>query len=94
MSFPYSYNEVADASQSLYEALTVAYLLKGLGDERTEAEMGELGALIERLVLHPLAIVNELVSKMEPRGHDPDPGKHEPVLVSITNKQTDAGGAS
>ena len=32
MSFNYPYDEVVDASQSLYQALAVAHLLKGSGD--------------------------------------------------------------
>ncbi len=98
MSFnAYSYDEVADASSRLYQALTVATLLKDVADDGNHVkymDMGDLGALIERLVEHPLIIVNELLSDMEPRDHDPDPGKHEPVLVSITDKQVDAGGPS
>ena len=95
MSFnAYSYDEVVDASQSLYQALTVAHLLKTLGDERPDIDHGDLGALFIRLVGHPLTIVNELLSEMEPRDHDPDSGRHEAVLVSIKDKQIDAGGAS
>ena len=87
----YSYDEVADASASLFQALTVAQLLKTLGDERPDIDHGDLGALFVRLVQPSLSVVNELLSTMEPG--DPDPGKHEPVLVSIRDKQIDAGGA-
>ena len=91
-----SYDEVVDASQSLYQALAVAHLLKGLGDEYNHKfnymELNDLGALIVRLIDHPLTIVNELLSDMEPTAHDPDPGQHKPVLVSM-NKKQDAGGA-
>ena len=88
MSFVYSYDEVWDATKRLDEALTVAYLLKGYGDESPvgEMELGVLGALFVRLIRHPLSIVNELLSTMEPRDNDPDPGKHEPVLVPISEK--------
>ncbi len=98
MSFnAYSYDEVADASSRLYQALTVATLLKDVADDGHYVkymDMGDLGTLIERLVGHPLTIVNELLSQMEPGDHDPNPGKHEPVLVSIKDKQIDAGGVS
>ena len=47
----------------------------------------DLGALLVRLIDRPLSIVNELLSQMEPRDHDPDPGKHEPVLVPISEKR-------
>ena len=95
MSFNnYPYDAVADASASLYQALAVAHLLKGSGDGAPVRYTDDLGALFVRLVDHPLTIVNELLSQMEPRDHDPDPGKHEPVLVSIRDKQIDAGGAS
>ncbi len=87
MSFPYSYDKVADASASLFQALTVAQLLKTLGDERPDIDHGDLGALFVRLVQPSLSVVNELLSTMEPGGHEPDPGKLEPVLVQA------AGGA-
>ncbi len=95
MSFnAYSYDEVVDASARLYQALAVAHLLKGTGDDTPVRYSDDLGALFVRLVDHPLTIVNELLSTMEPRDQDPDPGSHEPVLVSIRDKQIDAGGAS
>ncbi len=92
----YSYDEVADASKRLYEALCVAYLLKGFGENNdvNDIPIDDLGGLFLRLVDHPLTIINELLSEMEPREHDPDPGTHQPVLVSIRDKQIDAGGAS
>jgi len=94
MSFnAYSYDEVADASARLYQVLTVAQLLKSLGDESPDIDHGDLGALFVRLVQPSLSVVNELLSTMEPRDQDPDPGKHEPVLASIGDKQIDAGGA-
>ena len=92
-----SYDEVVDASQSLYQARAVAYLLKGLGDEYNHQfnymELNDLGALFIRLIDCPLTVVNELLSEVKPGDHEPDPGKHQPVLVSISKKQ-DAGGAS
>ena len=95
MSFDaYSHDEVHDASRRLYQALCVARLLKGFGENNSVAdlELDDLGALLVRLVDQPLTIVNELLSTMEPRDNDPDPGKHEPVLVPISEKQI--GGAS
>ena len=96
MSFnPYSYDEVADASKRLYEALCVATLLKDVADDGhyvKHMDMGDLGGLFVRLVDPPLTIINELLSEMEPGAHDPDPGQHKPELVSISKKQ-DAGGA-
>ncbi len=95
MSFPYSYDEVADASKRLYEALCVANLLKDVADDGHYVkymDMGDLGGLFVRLVDPPLTVVNELLSTMEPRDHDPNPGRHQPALVSISEKQ-DAGGA-
>ena len=87
MSFnAYAYDEVVDASQRLDEALTVAHLLKTLGDERPDIDHGDLGSLFIRLIDPPLTIICELLSHLEPRDHDPDPGKHEPVLVSISEK--------
>ena len=96
MSFPYSYDEIVDASHRLYQALSLANLLKGFGENNSvsDLELDDLGALFVRLIDHPLTIVNELLSQIEPRDHDPDPGRHEPVLVSIKDKQIDAGGAS
>ncbi len=96
MSFIYPYKEVADASQSLYQALCVAHLLKGFGENNdvNDIPIDDLGGLFVRLVDHPLTIINELLSEMEPRNHDPDPGRHQPELVSIRDKQIDAGGAS
>ena len=90
-NFNYPHDEVVKASQSLYQALAVAYLLKSLGDERPDIDHGDLGSLFARLIDHPLTIINELESQIE--DHDPDPGRHEPVLVSIGDKQIDAGGA-
>ena len=87
MSFNYPYNEVVDASARLYEALAVAHLLKGSADGAPVYYTDDLGALFLRLIDQPLTIVNELLSTMEPRDHDPDPGKHEPTLVSIGDKQ-------
>ncbi len=95
MNFIYPYKEVADASKRLYEALCVAHLLKDVADDGHYVkymDMGDLGGLFVRLVDPPLTIINELLSEMEPRDHDPDPGRHEPVLVSMSKKQ-DAGGA-
>ncbi len=91
----YSYNEVVDASQRLYQALCVAHLIKGFSENSSfeDIELDDLGKLLVRLIDRPLTIVNELLSEMGPRDHDPDPGKHEPVLVSIKDKQVDAGGA-
>lgn len=89
-NFNYPHDEVAKASQSLYQALAVAYLLKSLGDESPAIDHGDLGSLFVRLIDHPLTIINELESQIE--DHDPDPGKHEPVLVSMSKKQ-DSGGA-
>ncbi len=93
MNFIYPYKEVADASASLYQALAVAHLLKGSGDGAPVYYIDDLGALFVRLIDQPLTIVNELLSTMEPRDHDPDPGKDKPELVSISAKQIDAGGA-
>jgi len=91
MSFDvYPYDEVADASARLYQALAVAHLLKGSGDGAPVYYTDDLGALFVRLVDQPLTIVNELLSTMEPG--DPDSGQHKPELVSISKKQ-DAGGA-
>ncbi len=91
-----SYDEVVDASQRLYQALCVAHLLKGFGENNSvsDLDLDDLGALFGRLIDHPLTIVNELLSTMEPRDHDPNPGRHEPVLVSIKDKHIDAGGAA
>ena len=93
MSFNmYSHDEVVDATESLYQALCVAYLLKGLGDECGDVHymrLNDLGALFIRLVDCPLTILNELRS--ETGDHDPTPGEHKPELVSISQKQ-DAGG--
>ena len=97
MSFnAYSYDEVVDASERLYQALCVAQLIRGFGQDNSFADIGpdDLGELLVRLIDYPLTIVNELLSQMEPRDHDPDPGRHEAVLVSIKNKQIDAGGVS
>ena len=90
----YSYKEVVDASRSLDQALTVAYLLKALGDESPDIDYGDLGSLFSRLINPPLDILRELESEMESRDHDPDPGRHQPVLASIRDKQIDVGGAS
>jgi len=89
----YSHDEVVEASDSLYQALCVAYILKGLGDESrvNYMHLNDLGALIIRLIDCPLEILSKLQRKT--RDDDPDPGKHKPVLVSIKDKQIDAGGA-
>ncbi len=93
MSFDrYPYDDVADASARLYQALAVAHLLKGSADGAPVYYADDLGALFVRLVQPSLSVVNELLSTMEPG--DPDPGKHEPVLASISDKQINAGGAS
>ncbi len=88
----YSYDEVVNASQSLYQALAVAHLLKRVECDDRVPYIDDLGALFVRLVDPPLTVVNELLSDMEPTAHDPDPGQHKPVLVSMSKKQ-DAGGA-
>ena len=88
----YSHKDVADASARLYQALAVAHLLKGTGDDSDSVMyLDDLGALFVRLIDQPLTIVNELLSHMEPRDHDPDPGKHEPVLVPISEKRAADG---
>ena len=91
-----SYDEVVDASQSLYQAQAVAYLPKGLGDEYNHQcnymVLNDLGALFIRLIDCPLTVVNELLSEVKPGDHEPDPDKHQPVLVSMSKKQ-DTGGA-
>ena len=95
MSFnAYSYDEVADASQRLYQALAVADLLKRVECDDRVPYIDDLGGLFVRLVEQPLTVVNELLSTMEPRDHDPDSGRHQPVLVSIRDKQIDPGGAA
>ena len=95
MSFDrYPYDEVADASARLYQALAVAHLLKGSADGAPVYYTDDLGALFVRLVDQPLTIVNELLSTMEPGDQDPGLGKNEPVLVSITDKQIGEGGAN
>ncbi len=95
MSFnAYSYGEVANASKRLYEAHCVAYLLKDVADDGHYVkymDMGDLGGLFVRLVDPPLTIINELLSEMQPGDHDPDPGKHEPVLVPISEKRAADG---
>ena len=93
MSFNYPYNKVADASNRLYQALAVAHLLKGSADGAPVYYTDDLGALFVRLIDQPLTIVNELLSTMEPAAHDPNPDQHKPELVSIRDKQIDAGGA-
>ena len=92
MSFQYPYDDVADASQRLYQALAVAHLLKRVECDDHVPYPDDLGALFVRLIDQPLTIVNEFLSAMEPG--EPDSGKHEPVLVSITDKQIDAGDTS
>ncbi len=92
MSFPYLYDEVHDAAHSLYQARAVADLLKRVECDDRVPYIDDLGALFVRLVDPPLTVVNELLSDMEPTAHDPDPGQHKPVLVSMSKKQ-DAGGA-
>ena len=92
MGFVYSYDAVADASARLYQALAVADLLKRVECDDRVPYIDDLGALFVRLVDPPLTVVNELLSDMEPTAHDPDPGQHKPVLVSMSKKQ-DAGGA-
>ena len=95
MSFnAYSYDEVADASQRLDEALIVATLLKDVADDGhyvRNMDMGDLGKLLVRLIDPPLTIICELLSHLEPRDHDPDPGNQEPVLVSISEKRAAEG---
>ncbi|MCH7822916.1 MAG: hypothetical protein IIA07_12935 [Proteobacteria bacterium] len=90
----YSHDEIVDASERLYEALSVADLLRGLrvgGDHIDNMHLNDLGGLLVRLMNPPLAILNELRS--ETRDHDPDSGRQQPVLVSMRKKQ-DEGGAS
>jgi hypothetical protein len=89
----YSHDEVVEASESPYQALCVAYILKGLGDDSEDVDylrLNDLGRLFIRLVDCPLTVLHKLRSTS--RDDDPDPGRHEPVLVSIKDKQLDAGG--
>ena len=92
----YSYDEVEDAKQRLYQALSLAQLLRGFGENNSfsDIEVDDMGQLFVRLIDQPLTIINELLTQMATRDDDPDPGKHESVLVSITEKQIDAGGAA
>ena len=96
MSFNmYSHDEVVNATESLYQALCVAYILKGLGDDSDDLNymhLNDLGALFIRLVDCPLKILNELRSETRDHDPDPNPGRHQPVLVPISKKQ-DAVGA-
>ncbi len=93
MSFPYSHDEIVDASERLYQALSVADLLRGLNHDSEGIDnmrLNDLGDLLVRLVDRPLAVLNELRSQTE--GGDPEPGRRESVVVSITDKQVDIGG--
>ena len=58
MNFIYSHDEVVKASQSLYQALAVAHLLRGFGENNSveDLELDDLGGLFVRLVDHPLTI--------------------------------------
>jgi len=89
----YSHDEVVEASESPYQALCVAYILKGLGDDSEDVDymrLNDLGRLFIRLIDCPLTVLHQLRSTS--RDDDPDTGRHEPVLVSIKDKQLDAGG--
>ena len=91
-----THHEVVNASESLYQAQCVAYILKGLGDDSDDINymhLNDLGALLIRLLDSPLTILHELRTAAGHNDPDPDPGRHEPVLVSIGDKQIDAGGA-
>ena len=90
----YSYDEVADARARLYQAIALAHLLQGFGENNSveDLDLDDLGALFVRLVDQPLTIIRELLSQTS--YHDPDSGKHEPVLASIGDKQIDVGGAA
>ena len=62
----YSRDEVVEASESLYQALCVAYILKGLGDDSDDVNymrLNDLGALFIRLIDCPLEILNKLQRK-------------------------------
>ena len=56
--------------------------------------MDTLAGIARPIINEVRNLADELHSDMQPRDHDPEPGKHEPVLVSIRDKQIDAGGAS
>jgi len=88
MNNNFSHDEVVEASESLYQARCVAYILKGLGEDGDDInymQLNDLGRLLIRLTDCPLTILSELRS--ETRDDDPDPGKEKPVLVQS------AGGA-
>ena len=92
----HSHDDVLEATESLYQARCVAYILKGLGDDSDDINymhLNDLGALLIRLLDSPLTILHELRTAAGHNDPDPDPGRHEPVLVSIGDKQIDAGGA-
>ncbi len=78
----YSHDEAIEASESPYQALCVAYILKGLGDDSEDVDymrLNDLGRLFIRLIDCPLTVLHKLRSTS--RDDDPDPGKHKPVLI-------------
>jgi hypothetical protein len=78
----YSHDEVVEASESLYQALCVAYILKGLGDDSEDVDymrLNDVDRLFMRLIDCPLTVLHKLRSTS--RDDDPDPGNHKPVLI-------------
>ena len=96
---PVTHQNVTEAFDQLMFIKVVSLLLanQDCNEECISAERSrDLGRLLFFLADHPSSVLGELESEKDdrPSDLDPDPGKHEPVLVSIGDKQIDAGGAS
>ncbi len=76
--------------------LKVVSLLLANQDESGEdidiPRLRDLGQLLFFLADQPSSVLGELSVSID--DDEPDPGRHEPVLVPITDRQIDAGGAS
>ena len=93
---PVTHQNVQDAYDQMMFIKVVCLLLANQGDGGDNIDVDrfmDLGRLLFFLAEHPSRVLGELESHMTPRDNDTDPGKHEPVLASIGDKQNDAGGA-
>ena len=91
---PVTHQNAQEAFDFLMGIKVIGLLLAHQDENAEEIDMSrqkDLGRLIFFLADQPSSVLGELSVAI---GDDePDPGKHEPVLVPITNKQV-AGGVS
>ena len=91
---PVTHQNAKDAYDQLMFIKVVSLLVAnqdGNEEDMSVDRLRDLGRLFFFLAEQPSDVLGELASERQPRDHDPDPGKHEPVLVPISEKRAAEG---